>query len=726
MALSGCSGSFVVKNSGAGTLVASASSVDFGSVAVGQTASATVTLVNQGSAPVDISLLKVSGQSFSLGSAGSLPATVAANSSFILNVQFNPAATGAAAGQLTISSDASSGSSTSVTLSGTGVPVLNGLTCSTASITGAGTDDCTVSLNSTAPSDGLGVSLTSSSSAVVVPTQVTIPAGATSTPFTASISPVTSIQAATLTASIGSVAENFALHLGAASPVLSVGSTSLAFGSVPVSSPVTQSLVLSSTGSTAVTVSGATLSGTGYSISGVDLPATLSPGQTATLSVQFDPTVAGKTTGQLTLVSNSQTGSSTTVALSGTGVPVLSALSCGSSSMSGAGTDACTVTLNAAAASGGFTVSLVSSNSLVSVPSSVTVAAGAISASFTATVSPVTSTQQATLTASAGGVSEHFALQLTVGPTLSLSTNSVAFGNVGVNTQATQTLTLSSTGSIAVTINASALSGAGFTASGATFPLTLNPNQTATLNLQFAPTAAGAASGSLTLSSNSATGYAASVNLSGTGVPVLTGFTCASGSMTGAGTDTCTVTLNVAAATGGFAVTLASNNSAVSAPVTVTVPAGAMSASFAATVSAVNVAQAVTLTATAGSVTKTFALQLGASKITLALSATSIAFGSVNVNSTATQSLTLSSTGTSAVTVSAATVSGSGFTVSGATFPLTLSPGQTATLNVQFDPTSAGAASGQLTLTSNSSSGTSTIVTLGGTGVPVLTALSCS
>jgi fibronectin type 3 domain-containing protein len=48
-------------------------------------------------------------------------------------------------------------------------------------------------------------------------------------------------------------------------------------------------------------------------------PTTLNAGQTATLTVQFDPTVSGAATGQLTISSNSTTGSTTTVALSGTG-----------------------------------------------------------------------------------------------------------------------------------------------------------------------------------------------------------------------------------------------------------------------------------------------------------------------------------------------------------------------------------------------------------------------
>ena len=56
--------------------------------------------------------------------------------------------------------------------------------------------------------------------------------------------------------------------------------------------------------------------------------------------------------------------------------------------------------------------------------------------------------------------------------------------------------------------------------SGATLPTTLNPNQSVTLNVQFDPTAAGAATGQLTIQSNSSTNGTAVVNLSGTGTAV--------------------------------------------------------------------------------------------------------------------------------------------------------------------------------------------------------------
>jgi hypothetical protein len=154
-------------------------------------------------------------------------------------------------------------------------------------------------------------------------------------------------------------------------------------------------------------------------------------------------------------------------------------------------------------------------------------------------------------------------------------------------------------------------------------------------------------------------------------------------------------------------------------PASVTVAAGATTASFTATVSSVSTARTVTLTASANSVAKTFALQLGTAAATLSVNATSIAFGNVNLNTAATQSVTLSSTGTAAVTVSAAAASGTGFTISGGSFPVTLSPNQTATISAQFDPTVAGAATGQLTITSNSSTGSSTVVSLSGTGAAV-------
>jgi hypothetical protein len=114
--------------------------------------------------------------------------------------------------------------------------------------------------------------------------------------------------------------------------------------------------------------------------------------------------------------------------------------------------------------------------------------------------------------------------------------------------------------------------------------------------------------------------------------------------------------------------------------------------------------------------TKSATATVTASTATLAVSAISISFGTVAQNTTVTQPLTLSSIGSAAVTVSAASISGAGFQYSGLTFPLTLSPSQTAALYIAFDPTTGGAYTGKLSISSNSSTGSTTAVSLTGAG----------
>ena len=87
-----------------------------------------------------------------------------------------------------------------------------------------------------------------------------------------------------------------------------------------------------------------------------------------------------------------------------------------------------------------------------------------------------------------------------------------------------------------------------------------------------------------------------------------------------------------------------------------------------------------------GAATPSFALQLNASTPTLSVSATTIAFGNVNVGQTGTQVVLLSSTGTAPVMVSSISVAGSLFGASGVTTPVTLNPGQTVKLTASFSP----------------------------------------
>lgn len=118
------------------------------------------------------------------------------------------------------------------------------------------------------------------------------------------------------------------------------------------------------------------------------------------------------------------------------------------------------------------------------------------------------------------------------------------------------------------------------------------------------------------------------------------------------------------------------------------------------------------MTASAGSMFTSFPLQLSAAILVLSINATSVAFGDVAVNTSATKSAILTSTGRTPVTFIGATLTGAGFTVLGAALAATLNPSQTSPLDVEIDPTAVGAATGQLTIASNSSM----VVGLTGTG----------
>jgi hypothetical protein len=101
--------------------------------------------------------------------------------------------------------------------------------------------------------------------------------------------------------------------------LLSASPASTAFGNVEVSSSIILPVTLNNAGTGSVTISQATVTGTGFSISGLSLPLTLAAGQSTSFSVTFAPTAAGSVTGYVSVVSNA-TNSPTNEPLSGTGI----------------------------------------------------------------------------------------------------------------------------------------------------------------------------------------------------------------------------------------------------------------------------------------------------------------------------------------------------------------------------------------------------------------------
>jgi Abnormal spindle-like microcephaly-assoc'd, ASPM-SPD-2-Hydin len=93
--------------------------------------------------------------------------------------------------------------------------------------------------------------------------------------------------------------------------------SSNSFGTVPVGSSKTATETLSNTGNGKVTVSQVTITGAGFSLSGLNLPIALNSGQSYTFTVQFAPKTSGSVTGNISAVYGHS--STVSVAVSGTG-----------------------------------------------------------------------------------------------------------------------------------------------------------------------------------------------------------------------------------------------------------------------------------------------------------------------------------------------------------------------------------------------------------------------
>ena len=104
----------------------------------------------------------------------------------------------------------------------------------------------------------------------------------------------------------------------------------------------------------------------------------------------------------------------------------------------------------------------------------------------------------------------------TPAPEIGVTPSSVNFGNVAVNTDASQTMKLSNTGTAPLSISQVKTAGSGFSISGLVAPATVAAGSNVTFTVAFKPTAAGADSGSVSITSN-AGGSPLTIDLAGAG-----------------------------------------------------------------------------------------------------------------------------------------------------------------------------------------------------------------
>lgn len=319
---------------------------------------------------------------------------------------------------------------------------------------------------------------------------------------------------------------------------------------------------------------------------------------------------------------------------------------------------------------------------------------------------------------------------------LGVNPSSVSFGSQELgSTSASQTVTLSNTGSGPLTVSDLSVAASPFAAAGGTCgptPITLGAGASCTLQYTFAPTALGAATQSFTVTTVGK--GSGSFELSGTGIQgnlaiaptavdfgnTLVGSSSAEQSVTLSNTGT--ASLNVTALSAAAAPFERTATGSCAATLPITLAAGSScTLSYRYSPTATGAAgQILTVTANAPG-SGTIALAGTGIQGNLTITPTSVGFGNVNVGSTSPeQTVTLANTGTASLEVTALTTAAAPFarTATGscaATLPITLAAGASCTLTYSFAPTAVGAANQSLTVTANApGSGT---IALAGTGV---------
>jgi hypothetical protein len=263
--------------------------------------------------------------------------------------------------------------------------------------------------------------------------------------------------------------------------------------------------MISNTGGASITVSQATVTGTGYSLSGLNLPATLSPGQTAGFTVTFSPQSAGSSTGSIAFSGSAPTA---TVTLNGSGLAAGSlaanpaSVNFGSVVINTTQSQTITLTNSGAAAATISSITPTGSGFTLSGVSVPLVLQSGQSASFTATFTPASAgnaTGSIALASNASNAALSIPLSgsgVTAG-SLAANPSSVSFGSVQVGSTQTKSEVITNSGGSSITISNMSLTGTGFSTNGFTTPVTLNAGQSVTFSILFTPQSAGSLSGNL-------------------------------------------------------------------------------------------------------------------------------------------------------------------------------------------------------------------------------------
>ena len=432
------------------------------------------------------------------------------------------------------------------------------------------------------------------------------------------------------------------------------------FGMTVVGGTKTLTETIHNQESSPVTISAATVEGASFGVIGPRFPLTVPPGGSAALSFSFTPHTSGSLTGRVSITSNASPHTSESL------------------------------------------IGRVSITSNASNPNTYVLVSGF------GVVSPG---------------------QLSVNPP------SISFGNLAVGQRREQIVTLTNSGDSDVTVSAATVTGSAFSLSGLSLPQVLAANQSTTLTVVFSPPSEGIFSTAITVASKSTgrasiTSNASNLNtyvlVSGFGVgspgqlsvnpPSISFGNLAVGqrreqivTLTNSGDSDVTVSAATvtgsAFSLGGLSLpqVLAANQS--TALTVVFSPPSEGIFSTAITVASKSTGRA-SITSNASN-RNTYVLVSGfgvGSPGQLSVNPPSISFGNLAVGQRREQIVTLTNSGDSDVTVSAATVTGSAFSLSGPRLPQVLAANQSTALTVVFSPPSEGTFGTAITVASKSPS----------------------
>jgi FG-GAP-like repeat len=373
---------------------------------------------------------------------------------------------------------------------------LSSVTLNPTNVVGGNTAQGTAFLTGAAPAGGAVVTLSSSSSVATVPASVTVAAGASSASFSVTTASVSTSIGVTITGAYSGATQSATLTVTPPPPPPGPASLSVSPATVEGGNPVTGTVFLS----TGAPAGGLVVSLSSSNTAAATVPATMMVHGGLSSGTFPVSTLAGPTT-RTTTITASANGVSRTAQLTVTpsAAASLSTVAVSPASVIGGASSHGTVTLTSPAPTGGFAVSLSSSNAAASFPAGVSIAQGTTSATFAITTSAVTASTPVTITASAAGVTRTATLTVNPQPqtaTLTVTATgrggervtsnpagiNVAVGSSGSASFATgTTITLSATNSRDVIWSGACSSGGNKTK---TCTFTLTGNAAITANVQ--------------------------------------------------------------------------------------------------------------------------------------------------------------------------------------------------------------------------------------------------